>query len=104
MPVLESLWAGTPCLCADIPVLRECSRGGGCLEFRNNDPDSLYDAMKLLFTDEKSCQRLAREITNRSLPSWRSAARQLVDALSASAIADSGHTKRVHNDRAESID
>ncbi len=102
LPVQESLWAGTPCLCADIPVLREFSRDGGCVEFCSNDPDSLYDAMKLLLTDENSCQRLRRAITNRSLPTWQSAARQLIDALGKSTIADPAHTKRVHSDQVES--
>jgi glycosyltransferase involved in cell wall biosynthesis len=104
LPIQESLWAGTPCLCTDIPVLRECSRGGGCLEFRNNDADSLYDAMKLLLTDENSCQRLRREIINRSLPTWRSAARQLVDALEDSPTSDPAPTKGLHSGRVESAD
>jgi glycosyltransferase involved in cell wall biosynthesis len=104
LPVLESLWAGTPCLCADIPVLHECSGGGGCLEFRSNDPDSLYDAMKRLLTDENCCRRLRREIDRRSLPTWRSAARQLVDALAESTVVDPAHTKRVDGDRVKSAD
>jgi glycosyltransferase involved in cell wall biosynthesis len=81
LPVQESLWAGTPCICSDIAGLRECSQGGGCLEFCSNDTDSLYDAMKLLLTDESSRQRLHGEITKRNLPTWRSTARQLVDVL-----------------------
>jgi len=83
LPVQESLWAATPCLCADIPVLRECSREGGCLEFRDNDGASLYTEMKRLLDDDACHGRLREEISRRRLPTWHFAARQLVAALSA---------------------
>ncbi|HTO03915.1 MAG TPA: glycosyltransferase, partial [Opitutus sp.] len=30
LPLLESLWHGVPCVCSDLPVLRENADGGGC--------------------------------------------------------------------------
>ena len=58
LPIQESLWTGTPCVCADIPALRELSGDGGCLEFRDNDGASLYAEMKRLLTDETCHGRL----------------------------------------------
>jgi glycosyltransferase involved in cell wall biosynthesis len=83
LPVHESLWAGTPCICSDLPVLHECSKDGGCIEFCDNDTASLYDGMKRLLNDGVCHARLRGEVARRSLPTWQSAAGQLLMALSA---------------------
>ncbi len=54
LPVQESLWAGTPCLCSDIPVLRECSQGRGCLEVRRDDPEFALQCDEAL-THRREC-------------------------------------------------
>jgi glycosyltransferase involved in cell wall biosynthesis len=37
LPLLESLWMGVPCVCSDLPVLRENADGGGCVPVALND-------------------------------------------------------------------
>jgi glycosyltransferase involved in cell wall biosynthesis len=77
LPLLESLWQGVPCVCSDLPVLRENADGGGCLPVAVNDRAAWKEALRSVLTDEALHERLAREAVSRTLPTWAAAAESL---------------------------
>ena len=81
LPVLESLWRGRPCVCSDLPVLREIAGGGGCVPVAPNDRAAWAAALRTVLTDDPEWRRLAAEAAARPLPVWADAARTLADAL-----------------------
>jgi glycosyltransferase involved in cell wall biosynthesis len=81
LPLLESLWRGVPCVCSDLPVLRENSAGGGCLTAAVGDRAGWKSALRTILTDDALQRRLAAEAAARPLPTWADAARRLREAL-----------------------
>lgn len=81
LPLLESLWQGVPCVCSDLPVLRENADCGGCLPVAVNDRAAWKDALRRVLTDEALHGRLAGEATSRALPTWAAAAENLRSEL-----------------------
>lgn len=77
LPLLESLWMGVPCVCSDLPVLRENADGGGCLAVAPNDTAAWRGALKNVLTDAALAARLEKEATTRVLPTWRETAETL---------------------------
>lgn len=83
LPLLESLWMGVPCVCSDLPVLRENADGGGCVPLPLNDRCAWRDALRRVLTDDGHHAQLVREATTRSLPTWKAAAERIRAALGA---------------------
>lgn len=81
LPLLESLWRGVPCVCSDLPVLRENADGGGCVPVPVNDHAAWVSALDGLLTDPVAAGRLAREARTRCLPTWAEAGAILRDGL-----------------------
>lgn len=81
LPLLESLWHGVPCICSDLPVLRENADGGGCVPVRLNDREAWIEALRRVLTDDAVHGRLAAEARTRRLPTWAEAAQILRDGL-----------------------
>jgi glycosyltransferase involved in cell wall biosynthesis len=81
LPLLESLWVGVPCVCSDLPVLRENADGGGCLPVKPNDAEAWKTALRNVLTDEALNVRLGVEALTRPLPTWSAAAETLLAAL-----------------------
>jgi glycosyltransferase involved in cell wall biosynthesis len=77
LPLLESLWMGVPCVCSDLPVLRENAEGGGCIAVPLNDTVRWAQTLRQVLTDGDKVGRLTAEATSRSLPTWSDAAKQL---------------------------
>jgi glycosyltransferase involved in cell wall biosynthesis len=77
LPVLESLWKGLPCVCSDLPVLREIAGGGACLMAAPNDPAAWATALRTVLTDDAEWRQLAAEAAARPLPTWADTARLL---------------------------
>jgi hypothetical protein len=71
---------GVPCVCSDLPVLRENADGGGCLAVALNDRMAWKDALRRVLTDDGLHRRLVAEATTRPLPTWSEAARALAAA------------------------
>ena len=74
LPLLESLWRGVPCVCSDLPVLRENADGGGCVPVRLNDRSAWRETLRQILTDDAWHAKLTGEATTRSLPTWAEAA------------------------------
>ena len=81
LPVLESLWQGVPCVCSDLPVLRENSDGGGCLPVKADDGQAWKDALRRVLTDDALQAGLATEARTRPLPTWAGAVQRLREGL-----------------------
>jgi glycosyltransferase involved in cell wall biosynthesis len=81
LPLLESLWLGVPCVCSDLPVLRENADGGGCLPVTPNDRAAWKAALRRVLTDDALNVRLGVEALTRPLPTWAEAAQILRAAL-----------------------
>ena len=81
LPLLESLWMGVPCLCSDLPVLRENAGVCGCVTLPLNDLAAWTNACRTILTDDAWHAKLVQEATARPLPTWREAARALARGL-----------------------
>ncbi|MDB6128603.1 MAG: hypothetical protein JWM35_2499, partial [Verrucomicrobia bacterium] len=81
LPLLESLWRGVPCVCTDLPVLKENFSGGGCLAVALDDRAAWADAIRRIVTDDALHARLVAEATSRKLPTWSEAAAALKAAF-----------------------
>ena len=81
LPLLEALWHSVPCVCSDLPVLRENADGGGCLPAKVDDPSDWLMKLRMVLTDEVTCQSLRAEATKRTLPRWKDTAQALSIAL-----------------------
>ena len=83
LPLLESLWMGVPCVCSDLPVLRENADGGGCLTAAPDDRSAWKAALQRVLTNDALHAKLAAEAVSRPLPTWTEAAQTLRRALQA---------------------
>ena len=81
LPLLESLWMGTPCICSDIAPLLENAAAGGCAVVAGNSLEGWTDALRRVLTDDAYRSRLASEALSRPLPTWAGAAAQIRTAL-----------------------
>ena len=81
LPLLEALWRGVPCVCSDLPVLRENADGGGCLLAAANDAADWQARLRTVLTDAAECRRLQQEAMARPLPRWTDTAQILLKAL-----------------------
>lgn len=77
LPPLEALWMGMPCVCSDLPVLREYTNAGGCLTAPVNHSPAWEAAIRRVLTDDTTIMRLRTEVAKRSLPTWAEAATAL---------------------------
>jgi glycosyltransferase involved in cell wall biosynthesis len=83
LPIAESLWQGTPCLCSDHNPMAEIAEGGGCLMVPARDTFAIEVALERLADDPGLRERLRREAIARPLRTWREYADEVVDALEA---------------------
>lgn len=83
LPILESLWAGKPCLCADFGAMGELAKGGGCLAVDVADDEVLAGAVATLIADEALRSQLTAEALTRPIPGWREYAANLRESLRA---------------------
>ena len=81
LPLLEALWRGVPCVCSDLPVLRENADAGGCLVARANDVADWTEKLRVVLTDDAENRRLQTAAMARELPRWRETATTIRKAL-----------------------
>ncbi|MCC6416447.1 MAG: glycosyltransferase [Opitutaceae bacterium] len=81
LPVLEAMWRGVPCLCSDIPPIRENASAGGAVLLPTNDRIAWRDAMRACLITAPHAQRLSREAVIRPLPTWRGTAESLITSI-----------------------
>jgi len=81
LPLLESLWMGVPCMCSDLPVLRENADAGGCVPVAVNDVGAWTAAISRVVTDHGYHAELCNAAEARPLATWADCARTLRAAL-----------------------
>lgn len=81
LPILESLWKGRPCICADFGAMAEVAEGGGCLMVDVRDTRQLADAIERLARDAGLRESLAQEAAARSFKTWRDYAFEITTHL-----------------------
>lgn len=84
LPLLESLWMGVPCVCSDLPPLRENADGGGCLAVPVNDRSAWKSAIGRILSDDDFLGKLAADARTRPLPTWAQTAEVLRAGLGTS--------------------
>lgn len=81
LPVIEALWRGVPCVCSDLPVLRENADHGGCVIAKTNDLGDWTTKLRAVLGDAALQRRLRAEAVARPLPTWRQTAAALLSGL-----------------------
>ena len=81
LPVIESLWLGRPCVCANFGVMAENAQGGGCLRADVREPEALAEAMLALAASPERRARLAAEAVTRPLKTWGEYAAEVLAAM-----------------------
>jgi len=83
LPLLESLWRGVPCVCSDLPVLRENADGGGCVAVPQDDTEAWENVLRRILLEDGFHAELVRSAHARPLPSWLDSAGALRAGLGA---------------------
>jgi glycosyltransferase involved in cell wall biosynthesis len=81
LPVLESLWMGTPVLASSIPSVMENAHLGGVRTFDINNPGSLYESLRALLQSSGELAKLRESCHQGNLPTWRDSAVALSNFL-----------------------
>jgi FkbM family methyltransferase len=81
LPILESLWYGKPCICANFGAMGEVAEGGGCytIDMRNND--ELLRALDLLINTPDKLKKLSKEAVKRDILGWSDYGQQFIAQL-----------------------
>ncbi|RFB80995.1 FkbM family methyltransferase [Methylovirgula sp. 4M-Z18] len=80
LPILESLWFGKPCVCADFGAMVEVARSGGCLTVDVRNPHAIADAIHKM-SDDVYRKRLAEEAVTLHFKSWREYSEEVIVRL-----------------------
>lgn len=78
LPVIESLWFGAPCICANFGVMAENAAPGGCLTADVRNPSSLAAAILTLAENPGLRRKLSVEAVSRKLKTWKEYALEVV--------------------------
>ena len=70
LPIVESLWLATPCLCHGGSSMAEIAPGGGVLTVNMTDEDAIVLTLRSLGNGTEVLARLSAEIVERVLVSW----------------------------------
>lgn len=70
LPILESLWYGKPCICADFGAMAEVAESGGCLTVNTRDHAELERSITRMISDQSLRDRLARQAVTLPIKTW----------------------------------
>lgn len=70
LPIVESLWFGCPCICANFGQMMELAASGGCLSVDVKDFEKFSEAILLLANDQDLYQKLKLQISRRYFKTW----------------------------------
>lgn len=93
LPILESLWFGKPCICANFGAMAEVAIGGGCITVNTGDRNELSHAIGNLIGAPDRLATLAAEARGRHIESWHHYATTLLKKMDdlSSPLARLGH-------------
>lgn len=78
LPVLESLWHGRVCLCADFGAMAEVAAGGGCATCDVADTAVVANALARLLDDDAALRAGEAAAARRTFAGWREFAADLL--------------------------
>ncbi|MBS0661278.1 MAG: glycosyltransferase family 4 protein [Verrucomicrobia bacterium] len=78
LPVLESLWHGRACVCADFGAMAEVAAGGGCLTCDVRSVEALAATLGRLLRDDALLQACETAAQARTFQGWRGFAEDLL--------------------------
>lgn len=81
LPILESLWYGTPCLCASFGAMEEVARGGGCVRVDMRDVEAMETGIRKIAFDAPLVASLEIECSKRKMRTWSDYAAQVGQIL-----------------------
>jgi glycosyltransferase involved in cell wall biosynthesis len=81
LPILESIWHGKPCICANFGAMSEVAKGGGCLMVDVRSVDTILSAIETMIFDTDTFSRLQDEALSRSLTQWNDYANKISESL-----------------------
>ena len=84
LPILESLWYGKPCLCANFGSMAEVAEDGGCFTVDTHNQTSLRQALTRLIEDTNLRQELANQAISRPIRSWNEYTSKIIDKINKS--------------------
>ncbi len=70
LPIIESLWYGKPCVCANFGAMAEVADSGGCYMVDTRDQTILGEAITRLIEDDEFRHTLAMQAVSRPITSW----------------------------------
>lgn len=77
LPILESIWYGRPCLCANFGAMEEAAHGGGCLRVDMQSVEAIESGIRKMVSDSALLASLEDECRQRTLRTWSDYAEQL---------------------------
>ncbi len=83
LPILESLWYGKPCICANFGAMQEVAEGGGCLTVDVRQTEELAAAILQLAEDVALREKLTREAVTRHFKTWAEYAQEVAGRIGA---------------------
>lgn len=81
LPILESLWYGKPCICANFGAMMEVAEGGGCMIVDVRNANALAETIQQLAEDRTLRDKLSHEAMHRAFKSWRDYAQEVAMRL-----------------------
>lgn len=81
MPIIESLWAGKPCLCNDRGSIGDLAKAGGCCVVDTGSQSAMADALYKMLTDSGYLLELQLQATEREIRSWDEYADEAAEKL-----------------------
>lgn len=82
LPILESLWYGIPCVCANFGAMAEVADGGGCMTIDVRDISEISRAITLLATKPPILEDLSSQALKRPMTTWADYADSIQSLLS----------------------
>lgn len=70
LPIVESLWFGCPCICANFGQMMELAASGGCAPVDVKDIDKFSEKILLLANNKVFYQELKSQISRRYFRTW----------------------------------
>lgn len=81
LPILESLWFGVPCVCANFGAMAEVADGGGCLTINTRSVAEIRGALYRLATSPRLLADLSAQAVARPMTTWADYAKSVRSML-----------------------
>lgn len=86
LPLSESLWLGTPCICSDLMPMKDIALEGGCLLVDPDNSAEIETAMERIVSDPQLEQNLREALSRRVFRLWSDYAFDICQALRGSRV------------------